>query len=313
MGRLLSRLLVLLGTALLVWCGFIVIDGYWSQRQARDALTLALSLPPPPRLDSSLGVPQVLRSPMPPPSRGDALATLSIPRVGLSAVVLHGSDSRTLRRGPGHLEATALPGQAGNVVIAGHRDTFFRSLQFARRGDDVFLDSSYGRVRYRVDSMTVVPPTDVSVVAPTRQDTLTLITCYPFWVWGNAPDRYVVRATRVGDERKPVATGGTSTPTLIDVPHGRPRALAPRHPDADTLVRDALARFRAAYNARLASHPDGGTAAPLAFTGCDTSIEGDAATASCRAAAPASTDATVWTFTLQRAGDQWAIRSVVRN
>lgn len=129
--------------------------------------------------------------------RGDTVGALSIPRVDLEAMVLHGSDARTLRRGPGHLEQTALPGPSGNVAIAGHRDSFFRPLRHIRVGDDVYLETGEGRYHYRVSSTAIVRPTDVSVLAPTEQATLTLITCYPFTVVGPAPDRFVVRAELV--------------------------------------------------------------------------------------------------------------------
>ncbi|MBI4266611.1 MAG: class D sortase [Acidobacteria bacterium] len=115
----------------------------------------------------------------------------------LSAVVLHGSDAQTLRRAPGHLENTALPGESGNVVIAGHRDSFFWPLRNVQLGDDIFLETADRRFHYRVTSVRVVSPRDVHVLAPTDTPMLTLITCYPFWVFGNAPDRFVVRAAAV--------------------------------------------------------------------------------------------------------------------
>jgi LPXTG-site transpeptidase (sortase) family protein len=90
-----------------------------------------------------------------------------------------------------------VPGEGGNAVFAGHRDSFFRPLRHVRVGDDVFVDTSDGRFHYRVASTHVVGPRDLSVVAPTDEEVLTLITCYPFWLIGNAPDRFVVRATRV--------------------------------------------------------------------------------------------------------------------
>mgnify|MGYP003339273021 CR=1 FL=1 len=128
---------------------------------------------------------------------GAPLGEILIPRVGLSAVVLHGSDAQTLRRGPGHLEHTALPGQPGNVAIAGHRDSFFRPIRNVRAGDDIFLTTSTQRYHYRVSWVEVVSATNVSVLASTEDATLTLITCFPFTLIGAAPDRFVVRATAV--------------------------------------------------------------------------------------------------------------------
>ena len=125
------------------------------------------------------------------------IGELTIPRVHLSAMVLHGSDSRTLRRGPGHIEHTALPGQAGNVAIAGHRDSFFRPVRDVRVGDDIYFATREGRFHYRVESLDIVRPDDMSVLDETEAPTLTLVTCFPFWVAGSAPDRFVVRAYEV--------------------------------------------------------------------------------------------------------------------
>lgn len=194
--RWVERLLVIAGAALLVWCAAIAIDSRMSQRAARRSLEI-VSIPDSPVLaplsDAATDVPP--REPT--VSGGSAIAALSIPRIHLSAVVLHGSDAQTLRRGPGHLEHTALPGESGNVAIAGHRDSFFWPLRNIQVGDDIFLDTPDDRLHYQVTSLQVVNPHDVSVLEPTEDSTLTLITCYPFWVLGNAPDRFVVRATRV--------------------------------------------------------------------------------------------------------------------
>ena len=193
-----ERLFVIAGAALLIWCAVLLIDARVSQRVARRSLETAAIADRPalaPTADETTAVPP--RDPTVRP--GSAIAALSIPRVHLSAVVLHGSDAQTLRRGPGHVEHTALPGDAGNVVIAGHRDSFFRPLRHVQRGDDIFVETPAGRFHYRVTSLRVVNPHDLSVLEPTDDATLTLITCFPFWVLGNAPDRFVVRAARVVD------------------------------------------------------------------------------------------------------------------
>ena len=204
-ARVTSRLLVIAGAALLGWCVLVVGDAWVAQWAARIALE-TVSLPQQPAVVEPVSSPVAARPASTAP--GAALATLSVPRVGLTAVVLQGSDARTLRRGPGHLETTALPGETGNDVIAGHRDSFFRPLRHVAVGDDVFLDGPAGRVHYRVTWARVVSPRNVSVLAPTDADVLTLITCYPFWVLGNAPDRFVVRAVRV-DAGEPATAGVT--------------------------------------------------------------------------------------------------------
>jgi sortase A len=130
----------------------------------------------------------------PPPAEGDALGRLELPRIGLDVVVFEGTSEATLRKGPGHLSGTGWPGAGdpgGNCVIAGHRDSFFRRLEKARKGDLVRLRRPSGTSTFRLESRRIVGPQDVSVIAPTSEPHLTLITCYPFrWV-GSAPQRLV--------------------------------------------------------------------------------------------------------------------------
>ena len=126
---------------------------------------------------------------------GDALGRLELPRVGLAAVVFEGDSEATLRKGPGHVPSTAwpsgAPGAPGNCVIAGHRDSFFRLLRDAREGDLVRLVDAAGTHAYRLETRRVVAPADVSVMSPTPDARLTLITCYPFHWIGAAPSRLV--------------------------------------------------------------------------------------------------------------------------
>jgi LPXTG-site transpeptidase (sortase) family protein len=126
---------------------------------------------------------------------GDALGRLELPRVGLAAVVFEGDSEATLRKGPGHVPGTAWPADAersaGNCVIAGHRDSFFRLLRDAREGDLVRLVDASGVRSYRLETRRVVRPSEVSVLGPTRDARLTLITCYPFRWIGAAPSRLV--------------------------------------------------------------------------------------------------------------------------
>jgi sortase A len=187
-----ALLLMIAGGAALGWCLAIVIDTQNTQRAARETLESMT-----PATTSS-------RATSTPPSRvivqpGTPLAELSIPRIGLSAVVLQGSDEHTLRVGAGHIETTPLPGESGNVAIAGHRDSFFRPLRNVQVGDDIWLNTPAAPVHYRVSSFRVVNPSEVSVIDPTADAVLTLVTCYPFYFVGSAPDRFIVRATLVRD------------------------------------------------------------------------------------------------------------------
>jgi sortase A len=129
----------------------------------------------------------------------DPLAVLRIPKIGLEVAVLPGTDDRTLDRGVGHIEDTAPPGTDGNSGIAGHRDGFFRGLKDIAPGDAIELDTLHGKEIYRVERTWVVEPEDVSVLDPTPTRALTLVTCYPFYFVGSAPQRFIVRAVRVPD------------------------------------------------------------------------------------------------------------------
>lgn len=127
---------------------------------------------------------------------GDPFGKISIPRIGLSAMIAEGDDEGTLRHAVGHIPGTAAPWGAGNVALAGHRDTFFRGLSRARLDDVILLETVRGTYRYRVVRITVVDPSVVEVLRPSEAD-LTLVTCYPFHYIGPAPQRYVVQGMRL--------------------------------------------------------------------------------------------------------------------
>jgi sortase A len=126
-----------------------------------------------------------------------ALAVLRVPRIGVEAAVLPGTDDWTLNRAVGHIEDTALPGTDGNSGIAGHRDGFFRALKDVQVGDRVDLETTRDRQTYRVEQIWIVLPKDVWVLDPTPSRSLTLVTCYPFYYIGSAPQRFIVRAAVV--------------------------------------------------------------------------------------------------------------------
>jgi sortase A len=135
-----------------------------------------------------------------PPQRlgvGDVLGEIQIPHLDLNAVVVEGDSPRILRRAVGHLSGTALPGQAGNVALAGHRDTFFRALRLIRPGDIITFKIPGQQFQYAVETTRVVQPNDTSVLEPSAGEQLTLITCFPFSYIGPAPDRFVVVAKQI--------------------------------------------------------------------------------------------------------------------
>ncbi len=129
------------------------------------------------------------------------LALLKVDRLDLTVPVFLGTDALTLNRGAGVVEGTSLPGENGNVVISAHRDTFFRPLKDIEVSDHIELHTPNGLHRFRVQDIFTTDPLDVSVLDPTQKSMLTLITCFPFYYVGLAPNRYIVRATSVDSTR----------------------------------------------------------------------------------------------------------------
>lgn len=123
------------------------------------------------------------------------LAVLRIPKLRLEVPVFDGTDDLTLNRGAGRIIGTARLGESGNMGIAGHRDGFFRGLKDVGPGDKLELVTPGGTEHYEVSAIQITTPDDVSVLNPTATSTLTLVTCYPFYFVGSAPQRYIVRAT----------------------------------------------------------------------------------------------------------------------
>jgi sortase A len=130
--------------------------------------------------------------------KSESLAVLRIPAVHLEVPLLEGTDAVTLNRGVGRIAGTSLPGQEGNIGIAGHRDGFFRKLKDIRTGDAVELVTISGTDVFVVDQTRITGPADVSVLRPRAKRSLTLVTCYPFYFVGPAPNRYIVEASLKG-------------------------------------------------------------------------------------------------------------------
>ena len=130
---------------------------------------------------------------------GRLIGRIEIPRLDLSAVVFEGTSDDTLTRGVGHLTGSAAPGEPGNLVLAGHRDTFFRELRGIRKGDNITVRSLDGQFQYQVDSTSIVDPDQTEVLQGGNEPSLTLITCFPFRYIGNAPQRFIVRARKIAD------------------------------------------------------------------------------------------------------------------
>jgi len=183
---------------LLGYCAFALVDSWIFQRRESGDLDRLLR----DQRVSSESTPQTGSSAAPAGVAAAApdglIGRIEIPRLLISAVVFEGVDNTTLRRAVGHIPGTALPGQPGNVGLAGHRDTFFRLLKDVKINDEVRMSTLRGDFKYEVESLRVVEPDNVGVLASTGENVLTLVTCYPFYYVGPAPQRWIVRARQVG-------------------------------------------------------------------------------------------------------------------
>ena len=162
--------------------------------QARQLASAHDAIRAQPVTDRSVGIAPVT-GPLTWQSPADAvLAILRIPGIALEVPVGYGTDEWVLLRGAGLVEGTGLPGSNGNVAIAAHRDTYFRALKDLALGDRIELAMLDRTQTYVVTGLSVVEPTDVHVLADTGEPVLTLVTCYPFYFVGHAPQRFIVRA-----------------------------------------------------------------------------------------------------------------------
>ena len=155
------------------------------------------------------------------PGEGHWVGLISIPAIALQQVIVNGTNVNDLRLGPGHYIGTPMPGEAGNVAIAGHRTTWghpFRNLDKLRPGDQIVISTPRADVLYRVEWSKVVAPTDLSVIGRSNGNTLTLTTCHPAY---SASQRLIVRATlaAVGQLRHDNPSITISKTIKKDVPH----------------------------------------------------------------------------------------------
>ena len=196
MMKKLSYIFGMVSLVVLGYLSVVVLDAQLFQ--VREAQRLA---------NSSLREPRVIPQPAseqgiatPYPATGSAFAKLVIPRLRMSTIVIEGSGEAELALCPGHIPGTPLPGNGGNVGVAGHRDTSFRSLRLIRKEDKIELRFKDRQYQYQVLSIEIVEPSDVRVLNPTGRDALTLVTCYPFSFVGAAPKRFIVHADCVNCE-----------------------------------------------------------------------------------------------------------------
>ena len=179
-----SWLFIVIGTVLIACAGYFIIDR--NVYQNTQTIKVESWVPP-------SAAPKA-RNPIARVAEGEVIGELQVPRLHLKAIVAEGVSPRILRRAVGHIPNTAMPGETGNIGLAGHRDSFFRALRGVRIGDVISSRTSTQELRYEVQSTRIVSPRDTSVLSGSPTTELTLITCFPFEYVGAAPDRFVVRA-----------------------------------------------------------------------------------------------------------------------
>jgi sortase A len=194
-GKFFDRLLLIVGIACLATFIIFTVEAKIYQHQLDESFDEMV------RKEESVkpAKPEPPRSPLveaePVFSEGDTVGRLAIPRLDVSVMVLEGVASKTLRLGAGHIPGTPIPGFGGNAGIAAHRDSFFRALSKIQANDEITFQTLGKTVQYHVISTDIVKPDDVEVLKPTGKDTITLVTCYPFYYIGPAPKRFIVKAT----------------------------------------------------------------------------------------------------------------------
>jgi Ca-activated chloride channel homolog len=226
-------LLLVVGSLFLIGAIFSYLEGYFFQAYGAHKLQ---------SLSKAAANSAVLSAASVVPHVGDALGRLEIPRLKISSIVVEGSDDKTLKLGPGHVLGTALPGEPGNIAIAGHRDTFFRPLKDVKPGDKILLSTPHGTTQYAVQYAEIVSPLDLDALDSTSGSELTLITCYPFFYVGSAPDRFIVHATRTDGPQNPTVTTQSTESAATHV------NSVPLRSDASMVVLNASVRDHKGQN-----------------------------------------------------------------
>ncbi len=187
--RVMSLALVVIGVVLLGY----VAGQYWGMYRSQKNLEAEWQ-----RQAATVSVPGKA-----PVSPDQLLTRLEIPKIQVDAIVVEGASRHDLSEGPGHMKQTAQPGETGNAVITAHRDTFFRHIYELNKGDQIQVRRSGRTFTYEVTGKKIVMPEDISVIKPTNNPQLTLITCYPTYYIGPAPKRLVVFSKLVDSDGQP--------------------------------------------------------------------------------------------------------------
>ncbi|MBJ8024851.1 class D sortase [Bacillus cereus] len=126
------------------------------------------------------------------PAPGSKIGDLNFTTLNYKVPVVQGTHEKELKLGVGHFAGSSLPGQDGNVVLSGHRNTSFRKLEYLKKGDSIDFSTPYGNFVYEIIDFKITDAKDETIIVPTDYETLTLTTCYPFDYIGDAPARFIV-------------------------------------------------------------------------------------------------------------------------
>ncbi|MGB9335925.1 MAG: class D sortase [Candidatus Acidiferrales bacterium] len=202
--KMIEAVLWTIAVVALGWFAYVQADAYFFQQDQNRRMNALLRRSAESAAVEKESAPSTTRATpdgvMPAPTtsvrilRGDLVARIDIPRLKVSEAVIEGDDTDTLRHAVGHIPGTALPGEPGNIGLAGHRDSFFRKIGELKDGDTLILETARGTFSYHVAKHAIVAPSDTSVLNSTDEPALTLVTCYPFRYIGPAPKRYVITA-----------------------------------------------------------------------------------------------------------------------
>lgn len=212
--RIISLALIVIGVILLGY----VVGQYWGMYRSQKNLeaewqrqATTMSVPEKDSASASGKTPVSVRGKSSVPS-DQILTRLQIPKIQMDAIVVEGASRHELSEGPGHMKETAQPGEMGNAVITAHRDTFFRHIYELNKGDQIQVRRSGRTFTYEVTGHKIVMPEDISVIKPTNNPQLTLITCYPTYYIGPAPKRLVVFSKLINSDGQPVNQAAQARP-----------------------------------------------------------------------------------------------------
>jgi len=212
LAHILGTILIVVGLGMLAWAvtvwkwedPFTAVVNRYEQRELAQSLERSFDRVEPPPVAVTVtpaerrrAVARAARSWRQSSKEGDAIARLRVPRLHLSVVVVNGTDSGSLKRGPGRYLGAAMPGEGQLVYVAGHRTTYgapFSRIDRLRKGDPVFLELPYATFEYRITGFRIVDAKNLSVLESKGREQLALQACHPRFF---ASERYIAYAEPV--------------------------------------------------------------------------------------------------------------------